>query len=347
MRNFFGDIAQRLHSASKGAGTMKLWDKTVDAAAAPSETLRALMDAADAIVVGAGAGLSTAAGFTYSGARFERYFHDFGERFGIQDIYSGGFYPYPDRATFWGWWCRHIWVNRYAPLPSGLYARLLQLLEGRDFFVLTTNVDHALQRAGFPKKRLFYTQGDYGLFQSSEPHGLTATRTYDNRAEVEAMLRSEGWQFAADGDLIVPAAWEKAACAASGAADETADAADRVPATDETPSMRIAEDLIPYCAEMTTNLRADDTFVEDAGWHAAADRYEAFLARTQGADRRVLYLELGVGANTPGIIKYPFWRMTAANPNACYVAINPAQQLVPDAIAARALSFACGIDAVV
>ena len=140
-----------------------------------------LLDEADAIVVGAGAGLSTAAGFTYSGARFERYFSDFRERFGIRDMYSGGFFPFPDAETFWGWWCRNIWVNRYAPMPSDLYARLLQALAGRDFFVLTTNVDHAFQRAGLQKERLFYTQGDYGLFQSSEPAGRTATKTYDNR----------------------------------------------------------------------------------------------------------------------------------------------------------------------
>lgn len=245
---------------------------------------QSLLDEADAIVVGAGSGLSTAAGFTYSGARFERYFRDFIERFGIRDMYSGGFYPFPDAETFWGWWCRHIWVNRYAPLPSDLYERLLQALAGRDFFILTTNVDHAFQRAGFPKERLFYTQGDYGLFQSSEPAGVTSSRTYDNKDIVEAMLRSEGWSFTEDGALFVPKGR-------------------RV-------SLRIDASLVPFCpddgAPMTMNLRSDDSFVEDGGWRAAAERYRAFLDRTDG--KRVLFLELGVGQNTPGIIKYPFSR---------------------------------------
>ena len=282
-----------------------------------------MLDDVDAIAVGAGSGLSTAAGFTYSGARFERYFRDFIERFGIQDMYSGGFYPFPNMETFWGWWCRHIWVNRYAPLPSDLYERLLQVLAGRDFFVLTTNVDHAFQRAGFPKERLFYTQGDYGLFQSSEPAGVTAARTYDNRDSVEAMLRSEGWSLAADGSLSVPEGKEI--------------------------SMRIESALVPICpddgAPMTMNLRSDDSFVEDAGWRAARIRYHDFLTRTQG--KRILFLELGVGQNTPGIIKYPFWRMTAEHPDACYACVNPTKSYVPYEIEERTTLFVCGVDDIV
>ena len=282
-----------------------------------------LLDEADAIVVGAGAGLSTAAGFTYSGARFERYFHDFHEQFGIRDMYSVGFYPFPDAETFWGWWCRHIWVNRYAPMPGDLYARILQMLAGRDFFVLTTNVDHAFQRAGFQKERLFYTQGDYGLFQSSEPADVTAARTYDNRDIVMAMLRSEDWSFTEDGDLFVPEG-------------------KRV-------SVRIDSSLVPICpddgAPMTTNLRSDDSFVEDAGWHAARNRYYAFLTRTEG--KRVLFLELGVGQNTPGIIKVPFWRMTAGNPNARYACVNPMQMYVPEEIEDRTTLFVCSADDIV
>lgn len=285
-----------------------------------AERLRSLNDGAEAIVVGAGAGLSTAAGFTYSGERFERYFRDFRERYGIRDMYSGGFYPFPDAETFWGWWCRHIWVNRYAPLPGTLYADLLQLLAGHDFFVLTTNVDHAFQRAGFPKERLFYTQGDYGLFQSSESSGVTAAKTYDNREIIEAMLRSEGWSFTSDGDIFVPEGKQV--------------------------SLRIDSSLVPICpddgAPMTTNLRADDRFVEDDGWQAASERYQAFLTRTAG--KRVLFLELGVGANTPGIIKFPFWHMTAENPNARYACVNPQEQYVPDLIEDRAELFVCGVE---
>ena len=191
--------------------------------------------------------------------------------------------------------------------------------DARSLFVLTTNVDHAFQRAGFPKERLFYTQGDYGLFQSSEPAGLTATKTYDNKDSVEAMLHAEGWAFTPDGDINVP---------------EGQQAAKRIPS-----------DLVPFCpadgAPMTTNLRADDSFVEDAGWHAACERYQAFLART--TDARVLYLELGVGENTPGIIKFPFWRRTEANPRARYACVNPTPQYIPDSIADRACLFPCGV----
>lgn len=302
------------------------WAEAQQGATTPKEKIAALIAAAERIVIGAGAGLSTAAGFTYSGERFQRYFTDFARRFGIHDMYSGGFYPYPDHETYWGWWCRHIWVNRYIPLPSDLYARLLRAVEGRDFFVLTTNVDHAFQRAGFPKKHLFYTQGDYGLFQSSDPHGPATERTYDNETIVRAMLQSEGWTFTQDGDLAVPEAWGGAAGV-------------------RTPSMRIAGELVPYCPDdgemMTTNLRADDTFVEDAGWHESAGRYQAFLQ--EAATKRTLFLELGVGQNTPGIIKYPFWNLTKELPQTCYVSVNPAEHLVPPAIEDRAYAFACDI----
>ena len=258
-----------------------------------------MIRAADCILIGAGAGLSTSAGYDYAGARFLKYFSDFHTRFGIEDIYSGGFYPFPSREMFWAWWSRSIYVNRYAPMPkSDVYPNLLHLVREKDYFVLTTNVDHAFQRTGFDKERLFYTQGDYGLFQSSQPAGVTAHRTYDNEDAVRAMLTAQGFAFAEDGMLLLPE---------NGA-----------------PAMTIPSDLIPYCpddgAEMTTNLRADASFVEDAGWHAAAARYTDYLARTEG--RRTLLLELGVGMNTPGIIKYPFWRMTAERADVTLVTVS-------------------------
>ena len=268
---------------------------------------------ADCILIGAGAGLSAAAGYDYAGARFRKYFSDFHVRFGITDIYTGGFYPFPTRTLFWAWWSRSIYINRYAPLPGDVYQNLLRLAEGRDYFVLTTNVDHAFQRAGFEKNRLFYTQGDFGLFQSSRPHGASAGKTYDNEEAVRAMLRAQGFAFGADGTLLLP---EHGA-----------------------PAMEIPEELIPYCpddgAEMTTNLRADASFVEDVGWHRAAERYEAFLAHTEG--RRTLLLELGVGANTPGIIKYPFWRMTAVRADVTLAAINLGEAYLPDEIRSRSI----------
>lgn len=241
------------------------------------ERLRKAVDKADAVIIGAGAGLSTSAGFTYGGERFEKYFSDFARKFGITDMYSGGFYPFPDEETFWAWWARHIYYNRYIEIPKPVYSDLLKLVKDKDYFVITTNVDHCFQKAGFDKERLFYTQGDYGLFQCSEP---CHNKTYDNEEAIRAMLEQQK-------------------------------------------DMRIPTELIPRCPvcgkPMTMNLRSDDSFVEDDGWHRAAKRYNNFIDTHKG---RILFLELGVGYNTPGIIKYPFWRMTAENPKATYVCIN-------------------------
>lgn len=242
-----------------------------------------------------------------------KYFSDFHARFGIEDIYSGGFYPFQTRELFWAWWNRSIYINRYAPLPGDVYGNLLHLVAGRDYFVLTTNVDHAFQRVGFDKERLFYTQGDFGLFQSSMPHGASARKTYDNEEMVHAMLTAQGFTFDEDGTLLLP--------------------------TDGAPAMEIPTALIPYCpddgAEMTTNLRADASFVEDAGWDAAAARYTDFLAHTEG--KRTLLLELGVGMNTPGIIKYPFWRMTASRTDVTLASVSLGTAFVPDEIAAQSI----------
>ena len=233
-------------------------DRTADTLRDPDsiESLRSAILTSDAIVIGAGSGLSTAAGFRYSGKFFKRYFGDFMRKYGIRDMYSGGFFPFPTREEFWAWWSRHIWLNRYAPLPGNLYSLLLSIVRDRDFFVLTTNVDHCFQRAGFDKKRLFYTQGDYGLFQSSRPHGASINKTYDNEGMVREMLLSQGFSIGADGELLLP--------------------------EDGSPRMEIDSGLIPHCPddglEMAPNLRSDDTFVEDDGWHEAAGRYADFLA---------------------------------------------------------------------
>ena len=255
--------------------------------------LKRELDTADAVVIGAGAGLSTSAGFTYGGERFHRYFSDFEAKYGYHDMYSGGFYPYATPEERWAFWSRTIYINRYQDPPKPVYQDLLQLVRGKDYFVLTTNVDHCFQKAGFDKQRLFYTQGDYGLWQCSRP---CHQKTYDNEAAVRKM-------FTQQRDLRVPS------------------------------------DLMSHCpvcgAPMSMNLRVDDTFVEDAGWHAAAGRYEAFLRSHQG--QHLLFLELGVGGNTPVIIKYPFWNMTHQNPRATYACINLSEAYCPKEIQKQAI----------
>lgn len=258
-----------------------------------TECLAEVIKNAEGILIGAGAGLSTSAGLTYSGERFEKYFRDFREKYGIRDMYSGGFYPFETLEEYWAWWSRHIFVNRYMKAPTPVYDDLLRIVEEKDYFVLTTNVDHQFQMAGFDKERLFYTQGDYGLWQCSKP---CHQKTYDNEETVREMIEQQK-------------------------------------------EMRIPSEQIPRCPKcgrpMTMNLRSDDTFVEDEGWHAAASRYEAFLRRYSG--KHILYLELGVGMNTPGIIKYPFWQMTARNPQAVYACVNKGEAYVPKEIVERSI----------
>ena len=244
-------------------------------------------------MIGAGAGLSTSAGYEYYGERFEKYFSDFEEKYGFHDMYSGGFYPYKTPEELWAFWSRYIFINRYVDAPKPVYEELLKLVGDKDYFVITTNVDHCFQKVGFDKKRLFYTQGDYGLFQCSEP---CCQETFDNEREIRLMYERQE-----DG--------------------------------------RIPSELIPRCPHcgrpMTMNLRSDDSFVEDEGWHRAAERYENFLRTRAGL--KILFLELGVGYNTPVIIKYPFWHMTAKNPNAAYACINLGDAYAPDNIAARSI----------
>lgn len=257
---------------------------------------------ADAVLIGAGAGLSTSAGLTYSGERFMKYFFDFHQKYGINDMYSGGFYPFETLEEYWAWWSRHIYYNRYDTDAGKVYLELLKLAENKEYFVLTTNVDHQFQLAGFDKQRLFYTQGDYGLWQCSEP---CHQNTYDNEEAVRKMLVQQN-------------------------------------------NMRIPTELIPHCPKcgrpMTMNLRCDDTFVQDEGWYAAANRYQDFISRYRNS--HILLLELGVGMNTPVIIKYPFWRMTSENPNAVYCSINLSESICPTEIKAQSIFISVDISCV-
>lgn len=255
--------------------------------------LAALLQEADAIIIGAGAGLSTSAGFAYTGERFERYFGDFKEKYGFRDMYSGGFYPFESLEEYWAYWSRYIYINRYLDTDNGTYKRLFELVKNKDYFVLTTNVDHQFQKAGFDKQRLFYTQGDYGLFQCSRP---CHNAVYDNEKTVREMMERQA-------------------------------------------DMQIPSGLIPYCPvcgkPMSMNLRADNTFVQDEGWYRARERYSDFIRRHKRL--KTLFLELGVGMNTPGIVKFSFWRMTAENPRAVYACVNLGEAFVPKEIEERSI----------
>ena len=271
------------------------------------ENIKSILQNADSVLIGAGAGLSTSAGFTYSGERFKKYFADFEKKYGFHDMYSGGFYPYKTLEENWAYWSRYIIINRYMNAPIPVYEKLFELVKNKNYFVLTTNVDHCFQKAGFDKSRLFYTQGDYGLWQCSEP---CHKKTYDNQLFVEKMVREQGFVIQDDGGLELPENGFEGI------------------------KMTVPSELVPRCPvcgkPMSMNLRADDTFVEDEGWNKAAGRYEDFLNKNK--DGKIVYLELGVGGNTPGIIKYPFWKMTYANPKAVYVCINKGEAEVPGEI---------------
>ena len=272
----------------------KTWTKkSTPDYSAQIKNLQAALSEADAVVIGAGAGLSTSAGFTYDGERFEKYFSDFYARYGFSDMYSGGFYPYATPEAHWAYWSRYIYINRYLDAPKPVYDDLLKLVADKDYFVITTNVDHCFQKAGFDKKRLFYTQGDYGLFQCSEP---CCQETFENEAVIREMVKRQE-------------------------------------------NMKVPTELLPTCPHcgkpLTMNLRSDNKFVEDEGWHKAAERYENFLRTREGG--KILFLELGVGYNTPVIIKYPFWQMTAKNPNATYACINRGQAVCPQEIETQSI----------
>ncbi|MGI5888794.1 MAG: SIR2 family NAD-dependent protein deacylase [Oscillospiraceae bacterium] len=264
------------------------------------QKLSQAFETADAVIVGAGSGLSTSAGFDYSGERLRKYFGDFVEKYGMTDMYSGCFADFETREERWAYWSRWAWIHRYCPLPKDTLNVLLGLLSTKDFFVITTNIDHTFQRAGFPKDRLFYTQGDFGLFQCSRP---CHAETYDNYEILKAMREQEK-------------------------------------------DMKVPVELIPHCpkcgAEMDFNLYWDDTFVRDSGWHAANDRYQKYLQ--DHSHGRILYLELGVGFNSPGVIKVPFWQMAVQNRDSLYASVNLNDPCFPEILRGRSIVISHDID---
>ena len=274
-----------------------------------------LINYADAIVIGAGSGLSTSAGFVYTGERFNKYFKDFADKYKFSDMYSGGFYPYNTLEEYWAYWSRYIYINRYAKIPNNTYKNLYEIIKDKNYFVITTNVDHCFQRAGFDKNRMFYTQGDYGLFQCSIP---CHNKTYDNEEIIKKMVESQGLKIQNDGELVVT----------------------------ENVKMKISSELVPKCPvcnePMTMNLRSDDTFVEDDIWHDHANMYNNFLKENK--DKNILFLELGVGFNTPGIIRYPFESMTYEFKNAKLIRVNKDFVMIPDEIQDKAYGFSKDIN---
>lgn len=287
-----------------------------------SDNIRRLQEVlreTDAVLIGAGSGVSTSAGFTYSGKRFADYFQDFGEKYGFSDMYSGGFYPYETLEEFWAYWSRFIFINRYMDAPKPVYEDLYELVKDRDYFVLTTNVDHCFQKAGFDRHRLFYTQGDYGLFQCSGP---CCQKTYDNESVIRRMVEAQGYVISESGTLSLPEG--------------------------TVPEMAVPSELVPYCPKcgrpMSMNLRSDDSFVEDEGWHRAAGRYSDFLRRHRNG--KVLLLEAGVGFNTPTIVKYSFWRMAYEWEKAVYACLNYEEAFAPDEIKKKSICINGDIGAI-
>lgn len=254
-----------------------------------------LIEEAEAIVVGAGSGLSAASGITYSGPRFEKLFSDFISKYGFLDMYSAGFYPFDSLEEYWAYWSKHIYYNRYTPIAGEPYRYLLQLLEGTNYFVITTNVDHQFQKAGFDRERLFYTQGDYGLLQCSK---ACHAKVYENESLIKKMVSQQT-------------------------------------------NFRIPSYLVPHCpkcgAPQAVHLRVDQFFVEDDGWHAAQRRYLNFLEENK--DKKILFLELGVGYNTPVIIKYPFMKMTYQNRQARYIYFNQEKLVIPKELEAQTIDL--------
>lgn len=237
-----------------------------------------LIREADAIVIGAGAGLSSAAGLTYSGSRFEEHFADFMNAYGLTDMYSSAFYPFETDEKKWGYWSQHLYLNRYQTGSLPLYRELFDVVVDKDFFIITTNVDSQFEKAGFERDRIFEVQGNYGEFQCSVPchDGI-----YSNKADLVKMLTHRQ-------------------------------------------GLEVRTEDIPQCpkcgADMMSRLRIDSRFVEDAYWREQNQAYIDFLQKY--AEQKLVLLELGVGYNTPSIIKYPFERLSAALPQSSLIRVN-------------------------
>ena len=242
------------------------------------QKLKEKIENSDYILIGAGAGLSTSAGFLYDGKRFEDNFKDYIKKYGFTDMYSAGFYNFPTLEEYWAYFSLYVYINRFDIEENETYLNLYNIVENKNYFVITTNVDGRFADSKFDKDKIFAVQGDFSLFQCSKP---CRQETFYNEKYIREMIK-----------------YKK--------------------------EMKIPTELVPKCPycgrNMSMNLRADDTFVQDKNWHNQKSKYEEFLKISNNS--KILFLELGVGFNTPSIIKYNFWRMTLNNKKSVYASIN-------------------------
>ncbi len=258
------------------------------------EAAKAITDA-DYILIGAGAGLSAAAGLTYGGKRFTDLFPEFIEKYGVTDMYSACFYPFPSEEARWGYWSKHVYVNRIQPQALPLYQKVKELVRNKNYFVLTTNADHQFYKAGFGDNHIFATQGDYGLIQCKR--GCHA-KTYDDIEMMNQMHQARR-------DCKIPSY------------------------------------MIPRCpvcgGPMEMNLRCDQYFVEAAAWHEAERRFGEFVDVCQ--DKKTVLLELGIGFNTPTIVRFPFEKLAGNHSNMTLVRLNLDEAIVPESLGKRAIGI--------
>ena len=237
-----------------------------------------LINEADYILIGAGSGLSTAAGLEYFGESFEKNFKEFIEKYNFPDLYSASFYDFNTQEEKWAFFAKMISLNRFNKEPLKLYQELYSLIKVKDYFVITTNVDGQFEKAGFEKERVFETQGDYAYLQCEN---ACHNKLYYNYDLVNEWLKN-------------------------------------------TKDCKIPNNLVPKCpvcgGNMEMNLRKDANFVQDENWYKQDKRYGEFLDKSQ--DKNLLLLEIGVGFNTPGIIRFPFEQMVYNNINTNLVRIN-------------------------
>lgn len=254
-----------------------------------------IIEEAEYILIGAGAGLSAAAGLTYSGKRFTDNFPEFIEKYGMTDMYSAGFYPFPDEQARWGYWSKHVYLNRIAPKALPLYNQLRELVKNKKYFVLTTNADHQFYKAGFGDDKIFATQGDYGLIQCARG---CHQKTYDDIDMMKQMNQARK-------NCLVPSY------------------------------------MVPKCpvcgGPMTMNLRCDRYFVEDEAWHGAENRFGNFL--NECLKEKTVLLELGIGFNTPTIVRFPFEKLVRENKNIKLIRLNLNEAIIPESFGGRAVGI--------